>query len=446
MAVYYVRSTDGNNADSGATWALAKATVAGALAVAAAGDTIYVSQVHAETQGSAMTWTSAGTAASPINIICANDGAEPPTAVATTGTVTTTGAFSITVAGSLYAYGLTLSAGTGATGSTAFIILSSTAGSFEVWENCNFILGTTSTAQRLTATPTGALSTATTCWKDCSVKFTSSGHFIDPGRGRFEWAVGSLLSGGTSPTVLFSAIDTAGTRTPSIFGLDLVNASSSVNLFGVVSGFDTTVFNWKLPASWSGSLVSGTQTPGQRYRMHNCDSADTNYRLWEEDVYGSVKSETTLVKSSGASDGTTGYSWKLVSSSSATYPCGLLESPSLPAIWNATTGSSRTVTVDILHDSATNLTDAEIWLEVQYLGTSGFPLSTIVADAKTDVLATAADQTSSSATWTTTGMANPNKQKLAVTFTPQEAGFFQARVMLAKASKTVYVDPVQQVT
>ena len=43
-------------------------------------------------------------------------------------------------------------------------------------------------------------------------------------------------------------------------------------------------------------------------------------------------------------------------------------------------------------------------------------------------------------------MSNPNTQKLSVTITPQEAGYMQAKVYLAKASKTVYVDPKLTVT
>ena len=39
---YYVRSTDGSDASDGLTWANAKATLAGALAVAAAGERMEV--------------------------------------------------------------------------------------------------------------------------------------------------------------------------------------------------------------------------------------------------------------------------------------------------------------------------------------------------------------------------------------------------------------------
>ncbi len=136
----------------------------------------------------------------------------------------------------------------------------------------------------------------------------------------------------------------------------------------------------------------------------------------------------------------------MVSSANAKPYTAPLESEELAAAWNTTVGSAVTVTVDVLHDSVTNLKDDEIWLELWYLGTSGFPLATTIRDAKADIFSAAADQAASTATWTTTGMANPNKQKLAVTFTPQEAGFIQARVVIVKPSATVYVDPVLQVS
>ena len=98
--------------------------------------------------------------------------------------------------------------------------------------------------------------------------------------------------------------------------------------------------------------------------------------------------------------------------------------------------------IEILHDSVTNLQDDEVWLEVEYLGTAGFPLSLFASDRMTDILSTPADQTTSSVAWTTTGLTNPNKQKLAVTFTPQEIGVVRCRVALAKPSYTVYVDPL----
>lgn len=180
--------------------------------------------------------------------------------------------------------------------------------------------------------------------------------------------------------------------------------------------------------------------------MHNCDNADTNYRIWQEGYAGSVRSETTLVRTGGSGDGTTTLSWKMATSANAEYPLILLESGEIHSEWIDTVGAAKTVTVEILHDSTTNLKDDEIWLDVQYLGTAGFPLGSFANDAKADVFATAADQTTSTVAWTTTGLTNPNKQKLSVTFTPQEKGVAICRVMMAKASYTVYVDPLATVS
>ena len=146
------------------------------------------------------------------------------------------------------------------------------------------------------------------------------------------------------------------------------------------------------------------------------------------------------MRKEGASDGTTPLSHKMVSNANAEWNHQTLDSPEIVQ-WNETTGSAITATIEIVHDSVTSITDQQIWMEVQYLGTSGTPLALFVDDAAADYITATADQADSSASWTTTGMTNPNTQKLNVTFTPQEKGFIHAVVRLAVASKTVYVDP-----
>lgn len=113
MATIYLRSTDGNDADNGSTWALAKATLAAAITAAGAGGTVYMSQAHAES-GSTIT-LDGGTAASPTVVLCVNDGAAPPTALATTGSIATTTSGAITINGFLYIYGVVFNLGSGAT-------------------------------------------------------------------------------------------------------------------------------------------------------------------------------------------------------------------------------------------------------------------------------------------------------------------------------------------
>ncbi len=191
------------------------------------------------------------------------------------------------------------------------------------------------------------------------------------------------------------------------------------------------------------NVVTGTNpgVGGPVVLMHNCDSADTHFRLSEQHWQGGVTQQTgTLTRSGGAThaDGTA-YSLKMAGNANTVNLWHPLRSTEF-SVYNSSVGGSLTATVEILRDNATNLTDADVWLEVNYLGTSGFPQGTLITDRVADVMATAANQTASSVTWDTTGMANPNKQKLAVTFTPQEAGYVIARVMLA-ANTTLYVDP-----
>jgi hypothetical protein len=445
MAGIYVRSTDGSNADNGSTWALAKLDGAGAAAIDAAGDTIYLSQSHAESTAAAITWAWAGTAGNPTKVICANDGAEPPTAAATTATVSTTGASNITITGHAYHYGITFNAGSST--NAASILAHNASNESQVYEKCKFVLNNSSTTSRIRMGQVNDGGCQEIKWKGCDAKFGQSQQRIDL-RAKFSWDGGTFLSGTTSPASVF-VLGSRSVTTVIISGVDFSNLGSSVSIIDESTRQPVKfgLRNCKLPASWSGSLWSASPScVGMRAEMHNCDSADTNYRLWVEDYSGSIKHETTIVKSGGASDGTTAYSWKMASSANASYPFAPLESPEIIGRWNTTVGSSITVTIDILHDSLTNLTDSEVWIEAQYLGSSGFPLGTFLSDAKADPLVAAADQTASTATWTTTGLTNPNKQKLSVTFTPQEAGYLQAKVFLAKASKTVYVDPDLQVT
>ena len=62
-------------------------------------------------------------------------------------------------------------------------------------------------------------------------------------------------------------------------------------------------------------------------------------------------------------------------------------------------------------------------------------------DSPADPLTSPADQTTDgSSTWTTTGMSNPNKQALAVSFTPLLEGEIEFEICLAKPSYTIYVD------
>lgn len=435
MATIYVRSTDGNNADDGSTWALSKSTLAGADGIDAAGDTIYVSQSHSESTAATVSITWAGTLASPTRILCGNDAAEPPTALSTAGVMAVTGANRIDLAGVAYTYGMTFKSG------GTIDLCRSADGSHLSFDGCTFDLNSASTTALINFGNLVAIGNETSAvLRNCKWKFGNTAQAMRLRQSKVKLIGCSFASGSSAINTLFAASDVGGSLL--VEGCDLSGGATAMNLFATSSNSlgRLVIRNCKLPSSWSGALLAGAPANmAMRAEMHNCDSGDTNYRIWVEDYAGSIKQETTIVRTGGASDGTTALSWKMVTGANASYPTIPLESPEIVA-WNETTGSSVTATVEVLTDNVT-LTDAECWLEVEYLGTSGVPLAKFANDSAADVLATPANQTTSTETWTTTGLTTPVKQKLAVTFTPQEKGYLHARVFLAKASATAYVDP-----
>lgn len=439
MANIYVRSTDGNNADNGSTWALAKATLAGAAGIDAAGDRIYVSQAHAESSGASQTCAIAGTPQNPVWIVGSNDAAEPPTAVSAAPTIGVTGAFDFTLTSQgAYLYGLNISSARsvyiGGGGSAANILL----------DNCDLVASGASGS--VTLGSSSSSSTGVVKLKNCGIKHTSTAENIYIYGDVFIEGGEAISGGGTSTSGFFAPLSNAVDTRLFVSGFDFSTQGTGLILlsYGSASQCIAVFRNCKLPASWAGTLIDAPPTRYGRVEMYNCDSADTNYRMWIEDFSGSLKSETTIIRTGGANDGTTALSWKMTSNSDSGRTITPLRSPEI-AQWIDTTGSPITVTVEMVTDNVT-LTDAECWLEVQYLGTSGYPHSTFVNDSTADILATPAAQASSSETWTTTGLTTPVKQKMSVTFTPQEKGYMHAVVRLAKPSTTVYVDPKLTVT
>ena len=443
MAVIYLRSADGDDGDDGSTWALAKATLQAALTAAGAGGTVYMAHDHSEGGAADLTLTIPGTAAAPVRIICVDDDGnpEPPTTLATTGVVKTTGANALAISGGVaYWYGVKLLAAEGSTSSRSMTIGVATGAVNEyVFENCILENGCTA-GSTPGITFFGTRATLHTL-KNTTIKFNTTGCRLVVG-GRVIWEGGSYDGSVAVPTTLLIPA-TSATADFTVRGVDLSAIGSSKYLVAADStGNSTFVYfcNCKLGSGVGPINPSNPPvTPGAvRVFLDNCDSGDTNYKIHREDYLGRVQTETTIKRTGGASDGTTAYAWKLTSTADAEPEFPFKSPPIL--IWNESTGSAMTLTVEIIHDSATNLKDDEVWAEVEYLGTSGSPLSLFANDGKVR-LAAAADQADSSESWTTSGMSNPNPQKLAVAFTPQEKGLVSVKVCVAKASQVVYVCP-----
>lgn len=438
MATYRVKSGAAGAAD-GSTWADAYTTLSAALSGKAATDVIWVAHDHAETQASAMTLTLPN--AWGIQILCVTtDGASGNSGLATTATVTTTGASAMSFLGYGYFYGITFNCATSGTlnlhvhsnnGTPGFIymeacklgMLSNGAGARIVFGNP----GNPGVAQRAMLVNT-------------TMRFGNTGQGINPIDLIWRSTASAIDTGGSTPSTLFLPT-AAPLRRAVLTGVDLSAITGTlVAVSTTVNEFEFR--NCKLGAGVA--LKSGSFAGPQsgRVTLIRCDSADTNYRFQESSYAGDIYSETTIVRTGGASDGTTGLSFKMVSNASASFAAPLRPSDLLATeIWNETTGSA---VAPVLHCVSDNVTfdEGELWAEADYLGTSGFPLSSPANDHNSNALtASTTDQATSTETWTTTGLGTPVYQKLELSFTPQEKGPYILRPVLAKASSTVYVCP-----
>lgn len=451
MANFYVKSGAGNS-NPYANWTNAATTLATALGAATAGDTIYVSKSHSESSSGLLNLVSPGTHANPVFIIGVDDTGNPvpPTATATGAVVGSSNGWGITFRGVAYSYKVDYVCDRSNSNFAADFgidpdTITTPGNVLWIMDSCNVTQGSINSGSNIVigqANSSTGYKQSSLQLKNVVVKFKNSAQkFLC--RGDMSWLGGSLDVSSVVPTTLVAlgSGSDLGSPVATIRGVDLsgIGSNALVDVSSSTLGF-ASIANCKIA---SGTVVvTGTYAGinGPVVEMDNCDSGATNYRSSRNTPTGSVITETTKVRTGGASDGTTTLSWKITTGSNAKFPAFALATKEI-AIWNDTTGSSKTLSIEILHDSLTPLTNADIWPEVQYLGSSGSPVSTFLSGAKADILASASNHASSSATWTTTGMTNPNKQTMSLTFTPQSKGFFLIKIHTAKPSYTVYADP-----
>jgi len=272
------------------------------------------------------------------------------------------------------------------------------------------------------------------------IEFTHAGQGIIFNHGRSEILGGSVI--GTSPTTVFYGATNYFGGLASVVGVDLSTASS--NLIDVTNMYSLSVLISRCKLNSSVNMFTGTYIGrrGANIVVELCSAGTANYKMAVYDFAGTVVDEKTFIRVDGASDGTTPIAWKMVSNANNCFFA--LRTPQI-AIWIDDVGSAKTLTVEILHDSVTALKDTEIWLEVTALTDASFPQASLTTDKGIPTFG-GINQASSSATWYTVGMANPNRQQLSVNVTPQLKGYVTVRVAFAKVNSTIYVDPKVVIT
>jgi hypothetical protein len=438
MANVYVWS-GATGAGTGADWTNAYVSLNAAMTAKAAGDVFFVAHDHAQTQASALTITSPGTEATPCRVYCVNRaGSVPPVSadLRTTATITTTGAFGITVNGSVSeCNGIIFSAGSGAV--TVNLVVGSSSTRTYRLVNCSLRMAGTGAGGRISIG--SGVSGAYVYLENTTVQFGSATNAI--------WLHGVTWRN-TAPVVLGATI-------PATFcsingdilleGLDLSPYASGkkiADLAGGVSDVCTLVLkDCKLGASVTVATPPlGTSTTSNMLTLIRCDSGDTNYRTERHTFLGVMTTEPTIVHTGGASDGAKTISWKIVTTINSRWEWPF---ECLPiSVWNETTGSAITVTVQGIWGTGTVPNNDDIWIDVEYLGTSGFPLASKATSTKADGLSAGTALAAGSGTWG----GSTTKFAMAVTLTPQEKGPLTIYVRAAKASSTFYVDPKPVIT
>ena len=439
MADRYVWSGAGGSAN-GSSWANAHLTMAAAITASTAGDVFYVAHDHAESTAGAVSLGFKGTSSAVDRVFCADRaGTVPPVAadLRTTAEIATTGANSLNIGTAngthVYIYGVIFKAGSST--SQANIGLCGNATVTVVLDNCQLVLNNTNSASRIILGATGTGDYGNAVFKKVGIQFGATGQGIFPQANvSLTWdnADDPAILGATVPsTFIFT-----GNRTAQI---NIRSADLSLISGTLVGAQDRGQYRF-IACKLHASVTIATAPPslaGAVVEVIGSGSASNVSRNERHAGAGVLTTETTIVRTAGASDGVTPSSWKIVSNSKnrRDIPFETFEG----VLWNDNVGSPITLTIHTVTDNIT-LTDAEIWLEVDYLGDASFPVTTKISDAAATPLTAGSNQASDSGeAWTTTGLTTPVKQKLEATFTPLMAGLIRWRVKYAKASSTVYV-------
>ncbi len=429
MANVYVRSLAAG-AGTGADWTNAYTRLDTALNAKAAGDDFWVSEDHSETIGSAVTLTSPGTAANPCRIICAlHTGTSPPVAadLRTTALVANTTAANINMTGYAYCYGVTFQNGA----SNAAIVMGTTANMRWHFNTCGFTAGGNASATVQIGGTSGV--SYDVIWENCTYTGANVGNTLVLNQGRFRWKGGSVA--GTIPTVLFKA--TARSARAEIEGVDFSAMGSGKTIVGDLA-VNTKLIMKDCKFGASVTPTTALTVPGSEVKIMRSNSSGLTYDHSDLTYYGSLATETTVVRTGGATDGGTPFSW-LISTTANAKRFAPFVSPPI-SFYNSST-AQIVITVYGIWGGGTPHDD-EIWVEAEYPSDAATGASTFIDTAPATILTAGGNLTTDTSTWG----GSTTKFKFALTLTPAKIGPIQIRVYAALASQSWYIDPKPVVT
>jgi hypothetical protein len=436
MATYYV--DDGGDNSTGADWASAYTSINAldAAVALASGDIVYFghdSQCQAVNAGN-LTITGP-TAGAPVVFISVTQGSNPPAYQQATANQidTTEGAYSCTFDGSFALYGIKVASG-------ANVVVANDL------DEAGFVSGCILAPAANGTVTLGGGSADTKVYKT-TIDLTADG---TTNRATAPMALGaakdvlyqglSFVNAGYRTGTVFSA--NSGLTLAAIDGCDFsgFNNATLCELFASSQSTKIAVSNCKTAATWA--LYSGTQPYFNDIKAINVGPSDSPQALAIVRNKNTLTSSSSIYRSGGATIEGANTSWLITTDATCNQDMPLYSEFIYGRI---TSTGSKTFDVYVTNDTA-DLTDAEIWLEVEYKSAASSGLWTLATDRAATRTTTPAAQTDDVAsTWNGTGPAFTYKQKLSVTAEVATTGLFRARVCVGKASvgaaSFLYVDP-----
>lgn len=445
MAAYYVWS-GATGTGTGATWATAYTSIVAALTSGGktVNDVFYLAHDHSESNASSTSLDFAGSGfagsgATANKVICVNrSGSVPPVSAdrRATAQVSTTANNNLFISGFVHFDGIIFVAGN-STGAPVISPQTLQAG-YSRFDNCSLRIGSTG-AGKIGLGSNGGVTGSYTEWRNTTVSFAAVTQTIETD-GMLLWQDTPSALLGTIPTTLFNIRGGSG-GSVECRGVDFSAAGSGKTIVGAGNSMAVKYRLLDCKTNASATLSTVPNSVGStEVDFIRSGSSGVNYTVRSHRRSGLLVEETTIVRSGGASDGTTTIAWNIATTAncSSSLP---FETPPI-AIWNDITGSVRTATIEGIWGGGAVPNDNDIWVDVEYLGDAGSPQASFINDGTADLLTTAAAQTSSSATWG----GSTTKFKLNVSFTAQQKGWIYARVKCGKPSTTFYIDPLVTLT
>lgn len=388
------------------SWAAPHARLANAFATnwSTAGNTIFVGDDHDETQAAEIYLQGPGTPAAPCYVYCIDHTVSlPPGSGNLKTTAVVNGPGTIALYGFWAVYGVIFQSNNL---STSFTINNNGAGTMR-FDDCSFQM--TASTGNTHFEIGGGSGLCQVLLNNTTVSFGSSGQLIACNNVRLTWKNTQNAVQGVAPLRLFSYTSVACTIV--LDGLDLSALTTVIVDSNQNAPLNVTLTDCKLAAGVT-VAASPILSGGAAVDVIRSDSAATIYQAQRYNYFGQQVPSIIVVRTGGASDGTTSVSYSITTSANALWDFPYEAFPI--AIWNPVTGSTVTCTVHGIWNAAALPNNDQVWLDVEYLGSASSPLASFATGSKANNLATGTALAADTSAWDSEATARANSTAYSV--------------------------------